>query len=56
MQTPTVTPRKTWLKSRFEEVCTAIAAQYEALQPIPVEWVEEYNWLVAELKPVPNAD
>ena len=51
-----ILPKKLWLEARFKEICTAIAAHYDALQSIPLEWVAEYNWLISELKPTENAD
>ncbi len=58
MEKPTtgLQPKKLWLEARFKEICTAIAARYDALQSIPVEWIEEYNWLISELKPTDNAE
>lgn len=44
-------PKQIWIEERFEEVCKAIAERYEALQIIPIEWIEEYNDLAAKLSP-----
>lgn len=38
--------KKEWLTERFQEVCKAISEKYNALEPIPVEWIQEYNELI----------
>ena len=39
-------PKSAWLQDRFDAVCEAIGERYNASQPIPVEWVQEYNELL----------
>lgn len=34
----------------FVEVCEAISRYYEAGEPIPIEWVQEYNELLKMVK------
>lgn len=52
-----ITDHKTWLQDRFKAVCTAIAQKYEHQQPIPITWVEEYNWLIELLiEPIAEPD
>lgn len=46
MEVTIIRSKRQWQEDRFTEVCEAIAKQYEALKPIPVEWVEEYNELI----------
>jgi len=41
-----VVPRKIWLRTRMVNLQQAIIRYAQAQQPIPVEWVAEYNDLL----------
>lgn len=43
-----LTPKWVWKKERLKEVRDAIARYYDAGLVIPVEWIIEYNELVAK--------
>jgi hypothetical protein len=47
--TSNLKPKQTWIDERFQEVCKAIAGRYESLQPIPEEWITEYNELLSKV-------
>lgn len=44
-------PKEHWIDDRFENLCKAIAARYDGLNPIPLQWIEEYNELTALVSP-----
>lgn len=43
-------PKRFAIEDRYKEVCGAISRYYEAGLQIPVEWIEEYNELVIQIK------
>lgn len=43
-------PKKIHTAQRFAEVCNAITDYYDAGKKISIEWIEEYNELIDELK------
>ena len=41
-----VMPKYIWDKKRLSELCEAVSRYWEVGEPIPIEWIEEYNELV----------
>ncbi len=45
-----IMPKWLWQERRFNELCGAITRAYNASWEIHIEWVEEYNELVREMR------
>lgn len=45
-----VIPKKIWKKQRLEELRGAVERYLEANQRIPIEWIEEYNQLLDDIR------
>lgn len=43
-----IMPKYIWDKKRLSELCEAVSRYWEAGEPIPIEWIEEYNELVGK--------
>lgn len=46
----TIQSKKEWLQDRFTVLCNAITEKYNALETIPLEWIQEYNELIEQLE------
>ncbi len=44
-----IEPKNIWESRRFQNLQSAIERYNEAMFPIPVEWIEEYNEFVNRL-------
>ncbi|MBK7883585.1 MAG: hypothetical protein IPJ81_07100 [Chitinophagaceae bacterium] len=45
-----ILPEYFWKDQRFKDLCEAIKRYWDGGYKIPVEWIEEYNRLIIELK------
>ena len=42
-----VIDKNTWDSQRFEDLKNAIQKYTDAEEPVPAEWIDEYNWLIS---------